>query len=239
MASLTTAKDRSDRRHQRRKERTVSQPAILTKSPSNTFFQVSLHKIPSSLTQEVKLVFPSLNELLKRKDDPERLLLAIPTLHTTQFEILERNETTELERVRIFTRFAHFSNIFQTLLAKKDPEAFVDYVDIDGGASLTDGGQAVYDECMSMKALLGYKLTNYMGVTMIVHPLQGWKNLTLHTIITYGKRKDIVEILDLMISSYTISNDSDEIGVLGTTRQQEKQHKEEKEEDAVLMKAFD
>ena len=42
-----------------------------------------------------------------------------------------------------------------------------------------------------------------------------------------------------MISSYTISNDSDEIGVLGTTRQQEKQHKEEKEEDAVLMKAFD
>ena len=230
-----TQEQRSKRRAQRRAKRVLLSPTTLTRSPPPpSLFQVSLHQIPSHLQDEVKLVFPGVNEILRAEDDdankeetcgeissssssssssPEqRVLLAIPTVHACGFNVLERNEMTEQERMRVFTRFAHFSNIFTTLLKRQDVAAFADFVDIDGGASTTPGGQAIYDEVMSCKALLGYKLTRYCGVTMVVHPEAGWKRLVLHTIIVCGRPSVVKDVLVTMVEGYTISADGAEKG---------------------------
>ena len=217
--ATAAAASRSQQRVQRRNDRVLLPPTTLLRSPPfPSLFQVSLHKIPSHLKDEVKLVFPEIIETLQHHhnntttttattDDSKRLMLAIPTIHTCRFNVLEREEKTEMERNRIFARFSHFANIYKTLLTRIDSGAFVDFVDIDGGASTTAGGQAIFDEVMSCKALLGYKLTRYCGVTMAVHPAAGWKTLALHTIVVCGKSKEVVAVLQEMINSYTISVD--------------------------------
>ena len=204
-AAASTPTERAKSRVRRRLQRVVFPPTSLVRSPPAPFlFQVSLHRIPAHLEQEVKLVFPSIVEG-GHQSDGGRVMLAIPTLHMCRFDVLERNDTNESERVRVFARFAHFANVFKILLLRKDRAAFVDYVDIDGGASTTTGGQAIYDEVMSCKALLGYKMTRYCGVAMIVHPTAGWKRLTLHTMLVYASPSDALEVLQCMVEQYTIS----------------------------------
>jgi len=218
-AAASTPTERAKSRVRRRLQRVVFPPTSLVRSPRAPFlFQVSLHRIPAHLEQEVKLVFPSIVEgghqsggggssssSSSTSSDDGRVMLAIPTLHMCRFDVLERNDTNESERVRVFARFAHFANVFKILLLRKDRAAFVDYVDIDGGASTTTGGQAIYDEVMSCKALLGYKMTRYCGVAMIVHPTAGWKRLTLHTMLVYASPSDALEVLQCMVEQYTIS----------------------------------
>jgi len=216
-AAASTPTERAKNRVRRRLQRVVFPPTSLVRSPPAPFlFQVSLHRIPAHLEQEVKLVFPSIVEgghqsggggssSSSTSSDGGRVMLAIPTLHMCRFDVLERNDTNESERVRVFARFAHFANVFKILLLRKDRAAFVDYVDIDGGASTTTGGQAIYDEVMSCKALLGYKMTRYCGVAMIVHPTAGWKRLTLHTMLVYASPSDALEVLQCMVEQYTIS----------------------------------
>ena len=127
-AAASTPTERAKSRVRRRLQRVVLPPTPLERSPPSPFlFQVSLHRVPAHLEQEVKLVFPSIVEgghqsgggggstsstsstsgtsgtSSTHSTRDGRVMLAIPTLHMCRFDVLERNDTNESERVRVIS----------------------------------------------------------------------------------------------------------------------------------------
>ena len=152
-------------------------------------FEVSLHQVPRAIRGECELVFPDLLPFLavKKSSSDGRELLALPTMHQADFSILELNEKTEGERLRLFLRFSHFALALKALLSEVDPGSFATFPDIDGGAAVGQSSITIYDEVSSTKSLLGYRVFLYMGVQIIDHPNWGFKKLAVHTILLYAR----------------------------------------------------
>ena len=186
-------------RHARRAKRTLVASTALVADPD---FELSLHEVPRHLATECQLVFPQLRECEQRHtSESARRLLAVPTMHRAAVGILQRNEQTEAERLRVFLQFSHFANVFRVLLRRRDPDAFVDYVALEGAGAIGGSG-AIFDEVSSTKALLGHRVKLYMGVPIIVHPRWGFNRLALHTIVLFGDPRDAADVLGEMAESY-------------------------------------
>ena len=191
-------------RQKRRLERTVVSPKTLN-TTLGVYFQLSCHKVPRLLVSECELVFPCLTTQIRMEENDvaaselrRRQLLCIPTFHRAAFDILERNRVTEDERARVYMRFERFARAFKDRMLKRDSLAFVDWVGLHGCASDTHGGQAIYDEVMSAKSLCGYRLTSYCGVSIVDHPVVGYRDLTVHSIVCFANHFVTAEILNEM-----------------------------------------
>lgn len=193
-------------RQKKRLERTIVNPTTI-KTSLGVYFQLSCHTVPRFLVSECELVFPHLsNQMRMEKNDAaasdirRRQLLCIPTFHRAAFDILERNEVTEQERTRVYLRFERFARAFKDRMLQRDSLAFVDWVGLHGCASDTNGGQAIYDEVMSAKSLCGYKLTSYCGVTIVNHPVVGYRDLAVHSIVCFANHLVAAATLNEMIT---------------------------------------
>jgi hypothetical protein len=175
----------------RRLKRTLVAPCSIQGEEENEIFEASLHEVPRSLHSEIALVFPD----LKTDRNSGRQLLALPTYHAAQFSILEINEATEAERLRLFLRFRDFASSFRDQLTKLDPDAFLDIPDIDGAAAFSRSTMTIYDEVTSTRSLLGYSTFLYMGVQMVQHPRFGYAKLALHTMIVWAQKEDVQMLL--------------------------------------------
>eukprot|EP00536_Pseudo-nitzschia_multiseries_P007850 jgi/Psemu1/18910/gm1.18910_g len=177
----------------------------LVKPPSGSF-EASLHQLPRTLNSEIEVVFPEIasqarqEKRLKRKNNigggdneiKEREYLVLPTFHVANFSILERNDRTEDERLRIFLRFRQFAMEFRNRLAQKDPQSQLDIPDIDGASTFSANSHttSAYDEVASTRSILGYSTFLYMGVQIVHHPRIGYGRLAIHTIVMYADSKD-------------------------------------------------
>mmetsp|Transcript_4846 Transcript_4846/g.10258 ORF Transcript_4846/g.10258 Transcript_4846/m.10258 type:complete len:225 (+) Transcript_4846:129-803(+) len=195
---MTSAQKKPSVASKRREKRTILPPRALLPEKD---FEASLHQLSPSLIMEAKLVFPNLVPLLSSINTTNntnnvkiRELLAIPTYHIANFPILERNDTTEEERLRLFLRFQKFAREYSRELNKIDPSSFVDIPDIDGIASFSTSnngggggiGSAIYDEVSSTRSLLGYSTFLYMGVQIVQHPRIHYSKLTVHTVVVWA-----------------------------------------------------
>jgi hypothetical protein len=160
-------------------------------------FEASLHKVPRTMRLDCEMVFPDLRQFLAQNKAAAdgRELLAIPTMHRSDFGILERNDKTEGERLRLFLIFSQFATMLKTLLAGVDPGSFVDFPDIDGGAAIGQSSVTIYDEVSSTRSLLGYRVFLYMGVQIVEHPNWGFSNLAVHSILLYTRPTDAEKVL--------------------------------------------
>jgi hypothetical protein len=127
---------------------------------------------------------------------------AIPTMHRSDFSILERNDKTEEERLRLFLRLSQFAIMLKALLTSVDPGSFLDFPDIDGGAAVGQSSVTIYDEVSSTRSCLGYRVFLYMGVQIVDHPKWGFSNLAVHTILIYARPKDAQNVLLKMASCF-------------------------------------
>lgn len=174
----------------RRAKRTLLAPRCIQVGEDHSF-EVSLHEVPRSLHSDIALVFPD----LQTERNSGRQLLVVPTFHAAQFAILEINEATEAERLRLFLGFKEFASSFQENLSKLDPDSFVDIADIDGAATFSRSTVTIYDEVTSTRALLGYSTFLYMGVQLVQHPRLGYGKLALHTMIVWAHKSDVLGLL--------------------------------------------
>jgi len=178
--------------------------------PQSGSFEASVHHIPRTLNSEIDVVFPEIasqarrekRQKLKNNDgrrfdaSGEREYLVLPTFHVANFSILERNDRSEDERVRIFLRFRHFAVEFRKRLAQKDSKAQLDIPDIDGASTFSTSGHttSAYDEVASTRSVLGYSTFLYMGVQIVHHPRIGYEKLAIHTMVIYARAQDVEEI---------------------------------------------
>ena len=210
IATASAAKPISQRRQAKRQRATRMAPTRMQHLEDGV--EVSLHEVPLSLHTECCLVYPSLREHIRAAKmarqaaapGTARQLLAIPTFHVAAFDIMHRNDDTEAERARVFARFAHLANIYCTLLRRHDPDAFADFSDLEGIASLTESTGTVFDEVSSARALLGYKVVPYMGVPIVHHPVLGSNRLCVHTIILHARLNDALHLLKQFVQEYKV-----------------------------------
>lgn len=177
----------------RREKRTLLPPRPIITTDDDISYEISLHQLPKTLHNEIALVFPDL-AAQNLKDGSGRELLAIPTYHTASMEILERNQTTEDERLRIFLCFKDLATQFRNELSKLDSMSNVDIPDIDGSATFSRSTVTIYDEVSSTRSILGYSTFLYMGVQMVHHPRIGYSKLAIHTMILYGRPDDVKQV---------------------------------------------
>ena len=159
---------------QRRLDRTIAPPARCVRLEET--LEASLHVVPPTLLDDVKLVFPSLMS-------PASLpLLAITTFHVARIHIVDINAATERERMRLYQRFARFAaTVSASLAARSDGSAVCDWADIDGCAAHGERTMTIYDEVSGAKAMLGYRGTLCECVPVVVHPTHGHARLAVHT----------------------------------------------------------
>jgi len=178
----------------RREKNTLLSPRpLLLLSSANTYFEASLHQLPRTLNNEMKLVFPDLASQNQSSDGTTRKLLAIPTYQTAAFSILEINDQTEAERLRLFLRFKSYAQDLSQHLSQIDPLSSLDIPDIDGAATFGRTTVTIYDEVSSTRALLGYSTFLYMGVQIVHHPKIGYSKLAVHTVLMYARPDDAKE----------------------------------------------
>ncbi|VEU36250.1 unnamed protein product [Pseudo-nitzschia multistriata] len=190
--------------------------------PSDSF-EVSLHRLPRTLNSEIELVFPEIASQAKRekreqakhkkdectkentkRNDHKREYLVIPTFHVTRFSILERNDRTEDERIRVFLRFRDFATEFKHRLSQKDPFSRLDIPDIDGASTFSDSvhTNSAYDEVASTRSILGYSTFLYMGIQIVQHPRIGYEKLAIHTIVAYANCRHAAETYLELLKKY-------------------------------------
>lgn len=183
----------------KREQRTIlsPRPFIANDSESSQPFEASLHQIPRTLQSEIALVFPDVASqfILEKKNacgnvGSKREYLAIPTCHAAEFPIIEINEETEEERLRIFLRFKNFAAEFARRLKQRDASSLVDIPDIDGSATFSRATVTIYDEVASTRSILGYSTFLYMGIQIVHHPRIGYAKLALHTMVLFARPED-------------------------------------------------
>lgn len=179
---------------QRREKNTLLNPRAILPLDEDNYgcFEASLHQLPRTLNSEIKLVFPDLASQTQSRDIT-RKLLAIPTYQTAAFPILEINDETEAERLRLFIRFKKYAQDFSEHLSQIDPDSLLDIPDIDGSATFTRSTVTIYDEVSSTRAILGYSTFLYMGVQIVQHPRMGYAKLAVHTVLVYARPDDAKE----------------------------------------------
>jgi hypothetical protein len=205
-------------------------------------FEASLHNLPRTLYNEIELVFPDIASQVKydkQRNDKMRIMnddnnnnnnnnkreyFVIPTYHIAKHSILELNDKTENERLRIFLRFKnYFVTDFYNLLKQKDQYALLDIPDIDGSASTlfsnsngdSDGcgggggnySSTIYDEVASTRSILGYSTFLYCGLQIVSHPNYGYEKLAIHTIIIYSRLIDVKETYMELFKRYNKINE--------------------------------
>ena len=198
---------RSAASQRRRVDNTLHAPAAC--ALVEEMVEASLHVIPRTLHDDIALVFPELATAAAVAGSSggggahaaaSRVLLAIPTFHVSAMQsIIEITDATELERLRLYQRFARFASALGHALRRRDGEAWSDWADLDGSAATTDRTMTIYDEVSGAKAMLGYRGTLCQCVPLIVHPIHGYHRLCVHTIIMWARAEDakaaLVELL--------------------------------------------
>jgi len=178
----------------RREKNTLLKPRpLILASDDDDYFEASLHHLPRTLNGEIKLVFPDLASKIQPSYDTTRKLLAIPTYQLAAFSILEINEETEAERLRLFLRFKAYAQDLSKHLSQIDPSSSLDIPDIDGSATFSRSTVTIYDEVSSTRAILGYSTFLYMGVQIVQHPRMGYAKLAVHTVLVYARPDDAME----------------------------------------------
>lgn len=184
----------------RRKKRTLLFPRALL---ADGDFEASMHELPRTLFSEVKLVFPDIASCCNRED--ERELLTVPTFHSASFSILEMNEGTDNERLRLFLRFKDYAADFLKELKNIDVSSVGDIPDIDGSATFSRSTVTIYDEVSSTRSLLGYSTFLYMGVQMVQHPRIHYSKLAVHTMVLFAKPGDAMEAFIRLENQYKLA----------------------------------
>jgi len=197
-AKRTTVPSAASKR--REKNTLLHSRPLSSSSDEEEYFEASLHQLPRTLTSEIKLVFPDLASRAQPNNngDTARKLLAIPTYHTASFSILEINDKTEAERLRLFLRFKTYAQTLSQHLKQIDPLSSLDIPDIDGAATFGRATITIYDEVSSTRALLGYSTFLYMGVQIVHHPVIGYARLAVHTVLMYARPEDAKEAFGRM-----------------------------------------
>ena len=184
---------------QRRLDRTLAPPARCARLEE--IVEASLHVVPPALRDDVKLVFPSLHS-------PTALpLLAITTFHVARMHIIDINDATERERMRLYQRFARFAAAISRKVAARHDLAVCDWADIDGCAAHGERTMTIYDEVSGAKAMLGYRGTLCQCVPVVVHPTHGYANLAVHTMCLRADAADAKAALSEVLREWADGGD--------------------------------
>ncbi len=177
---------------------------VKERSPAQSVLELSsaAAEVSSSSSSSSSSPSPSASSREEEEEEEERFLMAVPVFLLANFEIMERNEETEAERLRLWCAFQHFANVFKAMMGQRDALALSDYSDLDGSAATTRRTGTIYNEVQSCKALLGYRIRLCECVPIVSHPQLGWDKLVVHTVVAFCRQSDAQAVLGAMVEGY-------------------------------------
>mmetsp|Transcript_20198 Transcript_20198/g.31161 ORF Transcript_20198/g.31161 Transcript_20198/m.31161 type:complete len:211 (-) Transcript_20198:488-1120(-) len=175
---------------------TLSVPDGDADGAGSATIEVSAHRIARQITTFLPHVFPDCPAV--------GTLSVVCTFQKSKFDIMEINDQTEGERLRMFGGFSRFADRVLTDLeaavssGANCPPPFADYADLDGTPCRTSLGGSAFNEVEVARSALGYRLTNVGGVSIIIHPTWG-RNIYVGSIVTSHDEKDIATVLKALL----------------------------------------